>query len=177
MPNSILVEVALSALLFFASAFDLTQRRIPNRLLLVGLIVAIPLHLMVVSPLAMLATMFAGATLGLILFLPLYVLGAMAAGDVKLMATVGAFTGPLLVFQIALATYCIGGVLALAIVLALRRASTAFANVGAVMRPLMMRLRGVPLVSEPMPHPSVGGMPYAVAITLGTLLVLWLQHC
>jgi prepilin peptidase CpaA len=171
-----LVEVALIVLLFCASAFDLAQRRIPNRLLLVGLIVAVPLHMLSGSLLTMLATMFAGATVGLILFLPMYVLGAMAAGDVKLMATVGAFTGPLLVFQIALATYCIGGVLALAIVLALRRASVAFANVGAVMRPLMMRLRGVPLVTEPMPHPSVGGMPYAVAITLGTLLVLWLQH-
>ena len=170
------LEVALVALLFLASAFDLSQRRIPNRLLLIGLIVAIPLHLMSTPPLAMLATMFAGATVGLILFLPMYVLGAMAAGDVKLMAIVGAFTGPLLVFQIALATYCIGGVLALVIVLALRRARIAFANVGAVMRPLLMRLRGVPLITEPMPYPSVGGMPYAVAITLGTLSVLWLQH-
>ena len=176
MPKLIFIKAALIVFLLFATAFDLTQRRIPNRLLLLGLIVAIPLHLMSTPPLAMLVTMLAGATVGLFFFLPMYALKAMAAGDVKLMAIVGAFTGPLLVFQIALATYCIGGVLALVIVLTLRRARIAFANVGAVMRPLMMRLRGVPLVIEPMPYPSVGGMPYAVAITLGTLLVLWLEH-
>ena len=177
MPISIYLELALIALLFVASAYDLTQRRVPNFLLLMGLIVAMPLHLIGAGPAALLSTMVAGIALGLILFLPLHVLGAMAAGDVKLMAAVGAFMGPFLVFQIALATYCIGGVLALVIVLALRRGSAAFANVGAVMRPLIMRLRGIPLVIEPMPYPSVGGMPYAVAITLGTLLVLWLQHC
>ncbi len=176
MSNSIYLELALIALLFIASAFDLAQRRIPNRLLLIGLVVALSMHLMAASPFALVSTMLAGFAMGLILFLPLHVLGAMAAGDVKLMATVGAFTGPLLVFQIALATYCIGGVVALCIVLALRRAHVAFANVNAVLRPLMMRLRGIPLVTEPMPHPSVGGMPYAIAITLGTLLVLWLQH-
>lgn len=176
MPSSTSLELALIALLFLASAFDLAQRRIPNRLLLIGLIAALPLHLMAAGPLALLSTMLAGMALGLVLFLPLHVLGAMAAGDVKLMAMVGAFTGPLLAFQIALATYCIGGVLALCIVLALRRSSQAFANVDAVLRPLLMRLRGLPLCTEPMPYPSVGGMPYAIAITLGTLLVLWLEH-
>ena len=54
--------------------------------------------------------------------------------------------------------------------------ASAFANVGAVLRPVMLRMCGVPAVTEPMPLPSVGGMPYAVAISLGSLLILWLRH-
>ncbi len=120
--------------------------------------------------------MLAGCGVGLVMFLPLYLARAMAAGDVKLMATVGAFTGPLLVFEISLATYCMGGLLALFIVIVRRRLRDTVANVVAVLRPALMRLIRVPQVFEPMPGPSVGGMPYALAITLGTLLVLWLRH-
>jgi len=168
--------MALLALLFLASAFDLAQRRIPNRLLLVGLLAAAGLQLALAGPLALLSVCLAGFVLGLLMFLPLYLAGAMAAGDVKLMATVGAFAGPALVLQICLATYCVGGVMALVIVLVLGRARAAFTNVAAVMRPILMRLRGIPLVDEPLPLPSVGGMPYALAISLGSLLVLWLQR-
>jgi prepilin peptidase CpaA len=78
--------------------------------------------------------------------------------------------------EIGLAAYCLGGLLALLLVLATGRARHAFTNIGAVLRPLVMRLRGIPLVSEPMPLPSVGGMPYALAVSFGALAVLWLRH-
>ena len=38
------------------------------------------------------------------------------------------------------------------------------------------RLGGVRLAPESAPAATVGGMPYAVAITLGTSLVMWLNH-
>ena len=68
------------------------------------------------------------------------------------------------------------GVMALVIVLVRRRGRAAFDNLGALLRPLMMRINGMPPAPESGPAPSVGGMPYAVAITLGTLLVLWFRH-
>jgi prepilin peptidase CpaA len=114
--------------------------------------------------------------IGLLMFLPLYIVRAMAAGDVKLMATVGAFCGPLLTFQIGLATYCCGGLLAFVIVLWRGKTRTAALNVSALLRPMLLRMTGVPLVAEPMPAPSVGGMPYALAIALGTFLMLGLRH-
>ena len=46
----------------------------------------------------------------------------------------------------------------------------------AVLRPFLMRMARVPAVAEPAPHPSVGGMPYALAISAGTLCVLLLRH-
>lgn len=176
MPAFPYLELVLLAMLLTASIYDVAVRRIPNLLLVAGLLLAFPLHL-ANGPASLLLTKYlSGFAVGLMLFLPLYVCRAMAAGDVKLMATVGAFTGPGLAFDISMATYCVGGILALIMVLAMGRGSQAFTNVGAVIRPIFMRLRGIPAATEPMPLPSVGGMPYAVAITIGTVLVLWLRH-
>jgi prepilin peptidase CpaA len=176
MHNKIYLDLALIGLLLVASAFDLGRRRIPNRLLAIGLLAALVLHLASANPAALLSTYLAGFALGLLMFLPLYLLGGMAAGDVKLMATVGAFLGPSMVFQASLATYCCGGVLALAIVLCKRRGRAALTNVVALLLPMLMRLQGARLASDPTPAASVGGMPYALAITCGTLFVLWLRH-
>lgn len=175
MHTILLPELALGLLLLVASVFDLRQRRIPNRLLGIGLIVALVLHLGSGQPSALLTSYLAGFALGLAMFLPLYLLGGMAAGDVKLMATVGAFVGPAMAFQCGLATYCYGGLLAVAIVLAKGRGRVAFANVRALMLPFLMRIGGVRLAPEA-PPASVGGMPYALAITAGTLTVMVLRH-
>ncbi len=176
MPTPLLLDLALIALLLLACAFDLAKRRIPNRLLAVGLLVALTLHLMSGHPPALLSVYLAGFAVGLVMFLPLYLLGGMAAGDVKLMATVGAFCGPALAFEISLATYIAGGLLALGIVLAKRRARSAATNVILLLRPLLMRVQGVPLAVTGAPTPSVGGMPYALAITAGALVMLWIRH-
>ncbi|HEX9171627.1 MAG TPA: prepilin peptidase [Telluria sp.] len=170
------LELSLVALLLVACCYDLAQRRIPNRLLACGLLGTLVLHLAAGEAMALLSTVLAGLLTGLLMFLPLYIVRAMAAGDVKLMATVGAFCGPLLTFQIGLATYCCGGLLALLIVLWRGKARTAALNVGALLRPMLLRMIGLPLVAEPMPAPSVGGMPYALAIALGSFLMLGLRH-
>lgn len=170
------LNVALLVVLFLASAFDIARRRIPNRLLAAGLLTALALHLASGQPSSLLSTYLAGFAVGMLMFLPLYLMAAMAAGDVKLMATVGAFLGPSLAFQSSLATYCAGGLLALAIVLCKRRSRSAFANAGALLHPLLLRLSGVRLAPDATPVASVGGMPYAVAISAGTTLVMWLRH-
>jgi prepilin peptidase CpaA len=175
MSTILLSDLALALLLLGASAFDLRQRRIPNRLLALGLLVALILQLASGHPAALVTSYLPGFAVGLIMFLPLYLAGGMAAGDVKLMATVGAFVGPWLVFQCSLATYCFGGLMALVIVLARRRSRAAFANVRALMLPIVMRFGGVRLAPEAPPI-SVGGMPYALAISAGTLTVMVLRH-
>jgi prepilin peptidase CpaA len=64
------------------------------------------------SPL--LAWSFAGAGVGLLSLLPLYAIGGMGAGDVKLMAGMGAWVGPWLTFWAFISTAMVGGLMALA---------------------------------------------------------------
>ena len=104
MSAQVCFDLSLLVLLCLACGFDLAQRRIPNRLLGAGLAWAVTLHLLLATPVALLSTMLAGSAVGLLMFLPLYLFRAMAAGDVKLMATVGAYTGPALCVEIGLAT-------------------------------------------------------------------------
>ena len=166
------LDLVLIFVLLLASAFDVRQRRIPNRLLAASLLIALALHLASGTPSALLTTYLAGFGVGLLMFLPLYLLGGMAAGDVKLMATVGAFTGPAMALQIALAAFCAGGLMALVLIVASGRLRDTGANLMALLRPLFLRLGGIPAVAEPLPTPSVGNMPYAVAIAGGAFFTL-----
>ena len=168
------LDQLLLLFVFFAAAQDLAARRIPNRLVGAGLASALLLHGLAGPPWAVLASGMAGAATGLALFMPLYLVRGMAAGDVKLLAMVGAFCGPRAAGEIALATCCIGGLMALAMLAVRGELRQAMRNVAALLRPLLWRLAGVPLASVVVAAPpSVGGMPYGVAIALGTALVLF----
>lgn len=172
----VLLDVALAGLVFLAAATDLAWRRIPNALTGVGLLTALVLHLLNGAgrfPLAWLG----GALTGFALFLPLYLLRGMAAGDVKLMAVVGSFTGPALALQAGLATFLVGGWMALAIVLYRRRWRDAMQNMRLLLAPWLWRAVGVPAVPRTLPAgASVGGMPYGLAIALATWLLLAWRH-
>jgi prepilin peptidase CpaA len=176
MINALYLDGFLIALVLSACLQDLAARKIPNRLVLCGLFSAGVLHLVSATPFQFISVGLAGCAVGLLIFLPLYLLRGMAAGDVKLMAMVGAFTGPMLALEIALATFCAGGVMALVMVFHQGRWRQLAANMWILLRPLCMRAVGMPSVREPLPGGSVGGMPYGVAIAAATCLMLWIRH-
>jgi len=169
------LEAILICLVMQAALTDLSIRKIPNVLVLSGLILALVLHLLAGPAWSPLTAWLAGAAAGFFLFLPLYLLRGMAAGDVKLMAMVGAFVGPLAALEIGLLTFLAGGLLALLMLVASGRFGACWRNVRAMLKPLLWRLAGVPLLPVPLPKgDSVGGMPYAVAIAAATtLFVAW----
>lgn len=110
-----------------------------------------------------------GMMLGLMALLPLYLMRAMGAGDVKLMAMVGAFLGPADVLGAVLGTFVVGGVLAVAYSLragSLRRLAD---NLRFMLLDSIGRLyaQKAPQFGD-LPD-SAGRMPYALAIALGTL--------
>ena len=162
------LDTLLLLLVAAAAINDLVSRRIPNLLLLTGLVGALVLHAISPDPGAALLACLGGAVLGLVLFLPLYLLRSMAAGDVKMMATVGAFTGPAVAFHIAIIAWCAGGVMALAIILFSGKLRLALTNLGGIFRRAMLRL---PAGSETVAE-SAGSMPYGVAIAAGTIYVV-----
>src|SRR5687768_11743315 len=82
----------LLALLGSAMWCDIRTRRIPNKLVLVGL--ATSFVAQGLRGLDGTQAWFLGTLAGFGLLLPLYVIRAMGAGDVKLMAMVGSFLGP-----------------------------------------------------------------------------------
>jgi prepilin peptidase CpaA len=66
------LEITLLCLVLQAAASDLAWRRIPNVLVLAGLLLALLLHWRLGGGGALLAQGLAGAGVGLLLFLPLY---------------------------------------------------------------------------------------------------------
>lgn len=106
------LAVSLSVLLAVAVIGDLREHRIPNWLSLGGIALGVVLHTTTRggdgASLALL-----GALTGGLLLLPFWLLRGMAAGDVKLMAAVGAHLGPSLTLVAALATLIAGAALAI----------------------------------------------------------------
>jgi prepilin peptidase CpaA len=174
MSTIVTLDLFLIALVLAAGMHDLIERKIPNRLVLCGLFCAAALQLASPTPSMILTTGLAGMAAGFLLFFPLYCVRGMAAGDVKLMAMAGSFSGPALALDIALATFLIGGLMSVAWVVALGRSGEALANLRVLLRPVYMRLCGVPYVKENLPRRSVGGIPYGAALALGACgVVLW----
>src|SRR5690606_21318341 len=89
-------------------------RRIPNVLTLGGALAASLYFLATDGPAALL-TSASGWAVGIILFMPLYLLRGLGAGDVKLLGTAGAWLGPSAVVSVALYAVLAGGLLAFGI--------------------------------------------------------------
>jgi prepilin peptidase CpaA len=173
-----LAIVLLTLVLVAAVATDLRSRRIPNTLVLAGLAGAFALHawawLLGGAPLAgpRWWSPLAGLATGLAVLMPLYLLRACGAGDVKLMAVVGAFVGAKLVLAAALYTVLAGGVLALLFMFGRGVAAQTLANVRALLSQSATRMRsGQGMQLQPLQH-TAARLPYAVAIGAGTLIAL-----
>ena len=85
--------ILLLGLLGVAVASDLRRHRIPNLLVVLGLVLGLAGQAYA-GGISGLGDGALGMLIGFGVFLPLYALGGMAAGDVKLMAMVGSFLAP-----------------------------------------------------------------------------------
>ena len=120
----------LIGLLVFAAVGDIQTGRIPNWLVLIGTIYAVAFSAFYpVYPRDM-GLLFAlgGFVVGFALLLPGYLLRVLGAGDVKLMAMVGAFLGTWAAVEAVLASLIAGGLLALALAAYSGRLSLMFAT-------------------------------------------------
>lgn len=168
-------EIILVLMVCAAAASDFSSRRIPNALIAAGLAAALMLH--VFSPDgAGWKAWLTGMLTGLVLFLPFYVLRGMAAGDVKLMAAVGSFVGAPMAFKVALATFLIGGAWALAAIVLKGKIKQASLNISEIVLSRGARSSVMAQEENDMPSRSVGRLPYGVAIALGTVTMLLVEH-
>jgi prepilin peptidase CpaA len=166
-------QIAAAALALGACIPDLRTRRIPNALTFGAAAVALLVHGLTGGA-AGLTTSAAGWLLGAALFLPLFALRGMGAGDVKLLAAVGAWLGPQQVIWVALMTSVAGGVLAIVVAVSHGYLRQALKNIYFLL--VHWRVSGVGPVEEVTLTGSRGPrLAYAVPIAVGTLVTLWLK--
>lgn len=103
----------LVATVLLAAVTDIFTHRIPNNLLAPALVLAL-LTGTATGGVAGLMLSLAGLAVGFAMLLPIYTMGAMGAGDVKLLAVAGAFLGPEGALVAGLATFIAGAILGLA---------------------------------------------------------------
>lgn len=166
---------ALALAMAMAIESDLRARRIPNVLVLFLLAAGVTLNAL--GPANGRAGMFSqfpgalgagtallGALAGLALFLPLHGLRAMGAGDVKLLAGLGAFVGPAEIISLALCILVAGGLLSIVRMLWARNSRLVLSNVKWALVSLGTGGRSFDPATQ-----SADRMPYALAFAGGLL--------
>jgi prepilin peptidase CpaA len=177
------ILASLAVLLSAATWVDIKSHRIPNGLVLTGILIGTLGNGLFPAGFGFNSEVlpgglgwwlaFKGMGYGLLLLLPFYFLRAMGAGDVKLMAMVGAYVGPGTVIGVVVSTFAIGGVMALMLAARTGMLRRMLENVRLQVFGLMIKSSAgqLPSMDKESAMPQLK-MPYALAIALGT--VWWL---
>jgi prepilin peptidase CpaA len=156
-----------------AIGWDVKTHRIPNVLVLVGLSLGLLISTWP-GGIGLGHALYGGLT-GLAVYLPLYLLRILGAGDVKLMAAVGAFVGFPDVMTVALITALAGLILSVLIAIRHRQLHQMTQHVYQGLIGFMWQIASG---GRPQQWVMVIGphrLPYAMAIGLGTLTHLYIQ--
>ncbi|MFB9330695.1 prepilin peptidase [Paenibacillus aurantiacus] len=148
---------------------DLRSRKIYNKVIAPALLLAAVLHI-ATAGWGGLLHMLVGLGVGLAILLIPYLLGGMGAGDVKLLALVGALKGAVFVLTASVYMALAGAVMALAIVLFKNGFRARIRYVQYVLVCVRYRLK-LPLQGQL----ASGSYPYGVAIAGGCLLGFMLE--
>lgn len=171
-PMPALLKVVLFVTVVVAGIFDLRYRRIPNWVNLSAIVLGLGANLLLLD-----AHGFVRALLGvgcsLIVYVPLYLVRGMGAGDVKLMAAVGAIVGPWNWLFIFLVTALLGGFVSLAYVIYRRRLHQTLLNLAVVVGELG-RVRSPALRDSHLDvrNPDALRMPHGAFIAGGAIAFL-----
>ena len=167
-----MVRALLLALILTAAAYDWKYRRIPNWLTFGGVFAGLAVNTYLLGPSGTFLG-FGGAALALIVYLPLFALRAMGAGDAKLMAAIGALIGPFAWFSIFIYTALIGGVIALASIIITGRFQKTLRNIGTILSSLTHAKR--PWTENPdldVSNKQAFRLPHAIPIAAAVIVYL-----
>jgi prepilin peptidase CpaA len=165
--------VAVVAVAGLACVCDLRFRRIPN-VLTFGAAAAAFGFGVASQGLTGLWSALAGWGVGCAVFLPWFLLGGMGAGDVKLLAALGAWLGPEGALWAGLYAGLAGGPLALIVSAARGYLKQSFVNLWCLLT--FWRISGVqPMTGLTLRTSESPRLPYAVPIAVGAVVTLWLR--
>jgi prepilin peptidase CpaA len=158
-------------------------RRIPNWLNVAGLVLGLILNSFLYQGTSSYVFGFAGLLFALkgfglafVVYVFLYALRAMGAGDVKLMAAVGAIVGAENWFGIFIVTAIIGGIMSLLLVIARGRLQKTLFNVGFILsemksgRPAYLKNEELDVKNK-----KALGLPHGAVIAVGCIFFLALS--
>jgi prepilin peptidase CpaA len=172
-PASEAAGIAVVVLGALAALSDLRTRRIPNSLTLGSAVVAALFYSAAIGWHALLWSA-AGWCMGLLLFLPLFLLRGMGAGDVKLLAAFGAWLGPAGAWWVAIYGAIAGGAIAIPWLLCRGALGRTLGNVWALVG--FWRVAGLrPHPELTVDSPRVLRLPYALPLAVGACATLWLR--
>ena len=166
------IPLCVAVVVVLAASTDIVARRIPNRMILFGLIASLIVHAWLDGVEAGAGNWLAGAATGFALLIPLYFVRGTSAGDVKLLLMIGSWVGPEMVLAITLATFIIGGAWSIAYAVLRRRTVQLFLNLQTLLGQGLRPMRAAGAGTQPQ-IVSIGSLPYGVAIAAGTLGVLF----
>ena len=167
------VAVMLITLVLFAAVYDVRYRRIPNWLTVTGALTGVGLNTFLYQGWPGLKVGLLGLGAGFGVYFLLYALRAMGAGDVKLMAAIGALVGWRDWFGIFIITALNGCIMALILVLARKRMMKTILNVWFILgemksgRPAYLSREELDVKS-----PKAMGLPHGAVIAVGTFFFL-----
>jgi len=175
-----LIAIILGGLTVAAAVYDIRFRRIPNFLTMAGLAAGIAANGLLYYREGLrwegLRLSLSGLAVAALVYVFLYFLHAIGAGDVKLMAAIGAITGTQAWLKIFVITALAGAIGALVLVVIRGRFKQTIRNVFRILASLIHFQR--PYDNDPdldVRSAKALRMPHAVPIACASLIYLWLN--
>jgi prepilin peptidase CpaA len=166
-------ELAVLIVAAAACITDFRSRRIPNALTF-GAAGAALAYAAISGGLAGVGGAIAGWAVGCAFFLPWFLLGGMGAGDVKLLAALGAWLGPGPAVWMALYGGIAGGGFAIIVSLIRGYMRQSMYNLWSLL--MFWRVAGIqPLPNLTLRTAAGPRLPYAFPIAVGAVAVIWLR--
>ncbi len=163
------VLLLLVTVLTAAALSDMRSHRIPNWLTFPVMVAGLVYYFYLGGPRGLLFSL-AGLMLGFAFLMPFYLIGGTGAGDVKLMAAVGALLGPGGVLWSFLCTALVGGVYAVLLLVTSRYRQETRARYKERLRTFIRTRNLAELKADKTQKAPV--LCYGVAIAIGTFLSL-----
>ena len=167
----VLLQIVLLLLVAIAAVYDIRFRRIPNWLVLTGLLLGLGLNTFLLQWSGVRASLL-GISLAFLIYFPLYLLRGMGAGDVKLMAAIGAIVGPANWFGIFIVSALLGGIAAVILLMARGRLANSLWNIGFLFQRLLSFKAPYAREELDISSPKSVKLPHGVAIAAGSVLFL-----
>jgi prepilin peptidase CpaA len=168
----ILIKTLLIVVAIASIGYDLRTHRIPNFITFTAMVLGLVLYA-VVGGMSGFLDAFGGLGIGLGVFLIVYIMGGMGAGDVKLMGGMGSLLGVEKTIFALLSTALIGGILAIIKITATSSWKDTYYRFLLLLTVRSKTSDGQTRGIDERPGLTI---PYGVAIGLGSIMTLFIKN-